>query len=203
MGVDRKGNGTGKLRVGIFGAGAVGGYVGGCLAAADADVRFVGRADKEKAWKEGGLRLTDIDGRDETVPPQAIRFSTDIASLRHCDLVVLSVKSAQTEEAARSLQPVLSPQVTILSLQNGVRNGGILKAVLPEARILRGMVPFNIVWRGSNHLHRATEGLLAVEDDPGLDIAARSFLDAGLPLDRRTNIEAVQWAKLLLNLNCQ
>ncbi|MEI2298795.1 2-dehydropantoate 2-reductase [Ensifer sp. MJa1] len=189
------------MRIGVFGAGAIGGFVGGCLLSGGAEVTFVGRATRGAPWQRDGLRLTDLDGRDDHIPPERIEYSQTVSSLADCDLILLTVKSGQTAEAAQALSSVLRAGTPVLSLQNGIRNGATLQELLPSANILRGMVPFNVTSPGPAHLHRATEGIIAVEDDPVLVAAQRLFKAAGLGLDLSSDIEAVQWAKLLMNLN--
>ncbi|MGO4620639.1 2-dehydropantoate 2-reductase [Ensifer sp. 2YAB10] len=189
------------MKIGVFGAGAVGGFVGGCLLAGGAKVIFVGRTARGTVWQRDGLRLTDLDGRDDFVAPERIVYSDAASCLAGCDLVLLTVKSGQTVQAAAELSPVLRTGVPVLSLQNGVGNSTTLQTLLPSARILRGMVPFNVTAPGPAHLHRATEGNIAVEDDPLMAAAAALFKAAGLALDLRRDMEEVQWAKLLMNLN--
>ncbi|WDZ79879.1 2-dehydropantoate 2-reductase (plasmid) [Ensifer adhaerens] len=193
--------GAGVVKIGVFGAGAVGGFVGGCLLAGGAEVIFVGRSARGAAWRKDGLRLTDLDGRDDVVAPERVAYSDAVSSLADCDLVLLTVKSGQTAGAATELSSVLRSGTPVLSLQNGVSNSTTLQTLLPSAKILRGMVPFNVTAPGPAHLHRATEGNIAVEHDPLMAAAVPLFAAAGLALDLRRDMEEVQWAKLLMNLN--
>lgn len=189
------------MKIGVFGAGAVGGFVGGCLLAGGAEVIFVGRPARGAAWQKDGLRLTDLDGRDDLVAPERIVYSDAVSSLADCDLILVTVKSGQTAGAATELSSMLRPGTPVLSLQNGVSNGVTLQTLLPSAKILRGMVPFNVTAPGISHLHRATEGDIVVEHDPVTAAAAPFFTAAGLVLDLRGDMDEVQWAKLLMNLN--
>ncbi|HEV7308966.1 2-dehydropantoate 2-reductase [Ensifer sp.] len=189
------------MRIGVLGAGAIGGFVGGCLLAGRADVIFVGRQARGTVWQQDGLRLTDLDGRDDVIGPERIAYCDTVSSLRGCDVVLVAVKSGQTADAAASLSPVLAAGTPVLSLQNGIENTATLKRVLPSAKVLRGMVPFNVTMPGPAHLHRATEGEIVVEDDPAMVSIAPFFRAGGLPLQLRHDMEAVQWAKLLMNLN--
>ena len=68
-------------------------------------------------------------------------------------------------------------------------------------RLLAGMVPFNIAELGPGHNHRGTTGALAARDDPALRERLADFERAGLPLQLHADLRAVQWGKLLLNLN--
>jgi 2-dehydropantoate 2-reductase len=89
----------------------------------------------------------------------------------------------------------------VISLQNGIGNAELLRKLLPRQLVLAGMVPFNVVHRGAGSFHRASEGELTVADHEALDPFVPLFAAAGLPLDRRRDMEEVQWGKLVLNLN--
>ena len=112
----------GGLRIGIMGAGSIGCYVGGRLLATDAaTVSFVGREHVGDELARHGLTVTDTAGK-VTVPPPRIQFSTDPVVLASCDVILVSVKSGQTEDTGRQLAEVIGPGSVIVSLQNGVRN---------------------------------------------------------------------------------
>lgn len=176
----------------------IGLYVGGLLAP-HAEVTFVGRASMLDPLTDG-LRLTDVDGLDLQLGPQDFRATTDAAGLAGADLVLVTVKSMGTADAAAAIA-AHAPDAVVVSFQNGVSNADVLRAALPKATVLAGMVPFNVAQRGPAHLHRGTGGGLAVEQSDVLARFAGAFLAAGLPLGQSSNILGVQWGKLLVNLN--
>lgn len=185
----------------VMGAGSVGGYVGGCLQAAGAEVHFVGRPRMLDAWRAHGLRVTDQDGRDERLPPEALNPWADVPTGIAPSLVLLAVKCGATREAAASLAAALPAGTPVLSLQNGLGNAEAGQAVAPALRWLPGMVPYNIAELGPGHLHRGTGGKLAALDDPVLRAWQPVFEAARLPLRLHADLQPVQWGKLLLNLN--
>jgi 2-dehydropantoate 2-reductase len=67
--------------------------------------------------------------------------------------------------------------------------------------VLAGMVPFNVAEQSAAHFHRGTSGQLMAQNDAALRPWLPAFARAGLPLLLRDDMPAVQWAKLLLNLN--
>ena len=168
-------------RIAVFGAGAIGCWVGGMLAAGGADVTLIGRA-RVLDELAGGLRVSDLDGGDRRV---TVRIASAVGD---ADLVLVTVKSAATRDAATALAHVTCP---VLSLQNGVRNVETLRARLP--RVLAGMVPFNVVRRAPGTYHRASAGTIMV------DPAAAPLLP--MHVEARSDMPAVQWSKLLMNLN--
>jgi len=78
---------------------------------------------------------------------------------------------------------------------------GILKQILTEHTILEGMVPFNVAALGNGVFHQGTDGALYVKSHAQLDELVRAFKKAKLEIQLEQDMQAVQWAKLLLNLN--
>ena len=115
--------------------------------------------------------------------------------------MLVTVKSAATESAAAELAEVLKPGAMVVSFQNGVRNGEVLRERLTDQVVVTGMVPFNVLNRGGGVFHQGTKGALDVQSHPGLTPYVAAFERAGLPLTQHDDIVPVQWAKLLLNLN--
>ncbi|MBF6331380.1 2-dehydropantoate 2-reductase [Nocardia transvalensis] len=189
------------FRVTVLGAGSVGIFVGGKLAAAGADVTFVGRPRLLDEIRASGLRLTDLDGGDDRVAPTGFHVDTEPDSVATADLVLVTVKSAQTADIAKLLVGRVRPGTVVLSLQNGIGNDTVLRESVPSCVVLAGMVMCNVVHHDGGRFHRGTEGGLAVADDPALEKFAPLFRRAGLALDRHGDLRPVQWAKLLLNLN--
>lgn len=185
----------------VMGAGAVGSWVGGCLQAGGAPVHFVGRARVLAALREHGLRLTDLDGRDQRLAPADLRLSEDIPAGLQPSLVLLCVKSGATAAAAAQLGTTLPAGTPVLSLQNGVSNAPVAQAGAPALDIVPGMVPYNIAELAPGHLHRGTGGSLAAQDHPALRAALPDFERAGLRLKLHADLQPVLWGKLLLNLN--
>ncbi|MFI6865486.1 2-dehydropantoate 2-reductase [Nocardia sp. NPDC050406] len=187
------------FRVMVLGAGSIGVYVGGKLAAAGAEVTFVGRPRILDEIRSAGLRLTDLDGHDESVAPETFHTATTPGG--DVDLVLLCVKSGDTATAAAELAGVLKPGTVVLSLQNGIGNDAVVREILPSCVVLAGMVMFNVVHHEGGRFHRGTAGGIAVADDPVLNRFAPVLRRSGLGFERYPDLLAVQWAKLLLNLN--
>jgi 2-dehydropantoate 2-reductase len=185
----------------IMGAGSVGCYLGGCLQAAGVSVDFVGRPRVLAALRAHGLRVTDLDGADHLVPAGALRLHERVPAGLEPALVLLCVKSPSTAEASRELLAQMPFNTLVLSFQNGLRNVEVAKAAAPGLRVLPGMVPYNIAELGPGHYHRGTTGHLAAQDAPALSAWQPVFTAAGIPLAVHADLRAIQWGKLLLNLN--
>ena len=195
---------TNALRIGIMGAGAVGCYVGGSLAAGGADVVFVGRERLKKELEASGLVLADLDGSSGRVlSKEKVVFATELSALADRDVVLCCVKSAQTAEAGRELAAVLSPRTIVVSLQNGVRNADVLRSPLGDQIVLGGIVGFNVVSKGKGTFRRATSGPLVIESSPDPRVAelASKLSAAGFEVELVAEIRPLQWSKLIMNLN--
>ncbi|MCM6775470.1 2-dehydropantoate 2-reductase [Nocardia sp. CDC159] len=189
------------FRVTVLGAGSIGIFVGGKLAAAGADVTFVGRPRVCEAIAATGLRLTDLDGGDDRVAASGFHVATEPDSAATADLVLVTVKSGQTADAAKQLIGRVHPGTVVLSLQNGIGNDTVIRETVPSCVVLAGMVMCNVVQHEGGRFHRGSAGGLAVADDPALERFVPLFRRAGLALDRHADLRPVQWGKLLLNLN--
>jgi 2-dehydropantoate 2-reductase len=106
----------------VVGAGAVGSFYGAMLARAGHRVMLIGRPPHVRAIESHGLRL-QMAGRTETI---ALHASTDLSAVRDADLVLVCVKSTDTESVARQIAPWLAADAIVLSLQNGVDNAATI-----------------------------------------------------------------------------
>jgi len=188
------------MRVGVYGAGSIGCQVGGRLAAAGSMPILVGRPSMAQRLSRG-IEVTDIAALSVRAAPDGFVFATEAAALRECDIVLVCVKSGGTRDAAHELAAVLRKDALVASLQNGISNPAILRAALPDQRVLACMVGYNVAQIGANRFHRGTSGDIAIEDGPGALQLASLLRQAGIASMIRRDIVSVQWGKLLLNLN--
>ncbi|HEU0197770.1 MAG TPA: 2-dehydropantoate 2-reductase [Nevskiaceae bacterium] len=185
----------------VFGAGSVGCYLGGRLAAAGSKVHFVGRKRIAAELNAHGLRLSDLRGGAWTVEPGQLHFSEALPEPCEADVVLVTVKTAATPVAGRALARTLRPGTTVVAFQNGLHNAAWLRDLLPQCRVLAGMVPFNVLHRGPGEFHQGSGGELAIERAAGQEALSAAFSRAGLPLALHEDMRGVLWSKLLLNLN--
>jgi 2-dehydropantoate 2-reductase len=182
----------------VAGAGSIGCFVGGMLAAADRRVSLLTRPRVIAEIENNGIRLTSFEGLERHVAPPKFSLSGDPAIFNGAGVVLVAVKSADTAEIADLMARHAPPDAVIISLQNGVGNAAVLREVLPRRRVLAAMVPFNVIALGDGRFHRATSGDIVIEAD-ALGTAARLSVP-GLAMRSTDNIVGVQWGKLLINL---
>ena len=105
------------MKICIFGAGAIGGYMAVKLVQAGADVSLVARGPHLAAMKENGLTLIEEGGERVTVPVTA---SDDPAELGPQDYVIITLKAHSVPPVVDKMKPLLGPDTTIVSGVNGV-----------------------------------------------------------------------------------
>ncbi|OII65133.1 2-dehydropantoate 2-reductase [Streptomyces sp. CC53] len=193
------------LKVTVFGAGSIGCHLGGALAAsapADCEVTLVGRAPAMAVVAERGLRLTGGGRPAAHVPPRALRTSADPSAVAGADVVLVTVKARDTRAAAEACAAHLGPRTAVVSFQNGLRGPESLREVLPAGTpVVAGMVPYNVLRTAPASFHQGTAGTLVVEDVPAARPLVAALRGAGLPVEPRSDMRAVRYAKLLMNLN--
>ena len=105
------------MRIAIVGAGGVGGYFGGRLAAAGADVAFLARGAHLAAMRAHGLRITSPKG-DLHLP--RVTAESDPLAIGPVDVAFFAVKLYDTDEAIALLPPLVGPRTIVVGFQNGV-----------------------------------------------------------------------------------
>jgi 2-dehydropantoate 2-reductase len=182
------------MQVAVIGAGAVGCYYGGLLLKAGHEVTFVGRPPHVDAINAHGLLLDTQTFRGH-LPAKA---ATDAGALAAPDLVLFCVKSADTEQAGRSLAGRLRPETTVLSLQNGVDNPQRLRSVTGHP-VIAAVVYVGSEMAGPGHVRHHGGGHLVIGASPESEALARTLETAGIRTAIADDIERTQWTKLITN----
>jgi 2-dehydropantoate 2-reductase len=124
------------MRVLVVGAGAIGGYFGGRLLASGRDVTFLVRPKRAAELADAGLVIKSPNG-DVTLknPPtvQADKLNEKF------DIVLLSCKAFDLEDAIKSFAPAVGPQTAIIPLLNGMRHLDVLDGKFAPERVLGGL----------------------------------------------------------------
>ncbi len=191
--------------IAVLGAGAVGCYFGGMLARVGAPVTLIGRRQHVEAMTRKGLFL-ESPHFQEHIPVSA---STDVEAARTADIVLLCVKTPDTEEAARSLAPHLASEAVLVSLQNGVDNVERIRTAA-NLEAIPAVVYVAAEMTAPGCVRHTGRGELIIGDLPGVgrgdktgqlrpDSLATLFARAGVPCRVSENIEADLWIKLIMN----
>jgi 2-dehydropantoate 2-reductase len=186
-----------SMRIGVIGAGGVGGNFGGRLAHAGEDVVFVARGPHLEAIQQRGLRLSgDLEC---TVQPQA---TDDPHKAGIVDVLLVAVKAWQVTGAARALRPMVGATTMVVPLQNGLEAPGELAAILGKSPVVGGLCATvsQIVEPGHVHL---TGGLLTFgELDNRRSERVERLLalleHAAVPAHVPADIHGAMWGKFAL-----
>src|SRR5215469_14428374 len=123
-----------SVRIAVYGAGGVGGYFGGRLAQAGAEVHFIARGAHLQALRERGLKVRSVKGDFEVQAPA----TDDPADVGSCDFVLFCVKTFDTEAAAARLGPLVGEGTAVVSLQNGVESEEQLARAVGADHVMGG-----------------------------------------------------------------
>ncbi|MGB5869456.1 MAG: 2-dehydropantoate 2-reductase, partial [Albidovulum sp.] len=134
------------MRICIFGAGAIGGYLGVKLAGAGADVSLVARGPHLAAMQAKGLTLVEEDGASQTV---RVTASDNPADLGVQDYVIITLKAHSVPAIVPKVQPLIGPNTTIVSGVNGLPWWYFHKlGTSLEGTRLQSVDPGNAQWDG-------------------------------------------------------
>jgi 2-dehydropantoate 2-reductase len=188
------------IRIAVVGAGGVGGYFGGRLAAAGIDTTFIVRGPTLDALRTRGLRVDSVAG---DFALERVQATDDPSTVGKVDAILLAVKAWQIPEAATAARPMLQPDTIVVPLENGMEAPDqIANAVGREHAMggLCGIVSF-IVEPG--HIrHSATEpfvmfGELDNRRTPRAERLREMFERAGVKADIPIDIHRSMWTKFL------
>jgi 2-dehydropantoate 2-reductase len=134
------------MKICIFGAGAIGGYMAAKLVQAGADVSIVARGPHLAAMQDKGLTLIE-EGKDPVTLP--VRASASAADLGPQDYVILTLKAHSVPPVVGAMQPLFGPDTTLVHGVNGVpwwyfhKHGGPL-----DGTRLHSVDPGDVQWNG-------------------------------------------------------
>jgi 2-dehydropantoate 2-reductase len=196
------------MRVYVVGAGSLGSAIGGTLAADGNDVVLVTRnAAHVAAIETHGLRLDDGERR-RTVEVKASvgPLAGDMDPADDVDLVIMLVKSFDTATAIDATRVIVGPETVVLTLQNGVGCEDIIAAAVGRERVIAGrtfiggrliepgVIEYGIVGR------RTVIGELDGHVGDRVTSITEMFRSAGMEVDISTDIVAMMWEKLFVNV---
>jgi 2-dehydropantoate 2-reductase len=188
------------MRIVVVGAGGVGGYYGALLHRSGVDVTFIARGRHLEAIQSDGLRIESALGEPAVFPVRATSRPADVGPV---SLVLLTVKSYDSEAAAAGLGPLLAPDTAVLTLQNGVDNVDVLAAAVGRGRVLGGLCQIFChiaapgVIRHTGGPRRVVLGELDGRVTARAEAARAAFAATGVPVELSRQILVDMWEKYL------
>ena len=187
----------------LGGGGAMGGALGAKLATAGNDVTLLD-ASREvvEIIREHGLTIEDKAGHVETIP---MRATTDPASARGADLLIVLVKCYHTHAAVQSVAPYLRADTAVLSLQNGWGNAQVITSIVGQQRTMIGVTYHSATLVRPGYVRHAGQGMTFIGELNGdmtdrLRRVAQCWRTAGLEVTATDAVLREVWSKLSLNV---
>lgn len=188
-------------RIAIFGAGAVGSYLGSKLVEHGfTDVEFVARSGYN-VLKENGLTVKNYT--DKSPYNVKVNACKELSGLY--DAVLICVKSKDTVTAAKQAADHLKDDGFVVSIQNGVENPDIISAFIPADKIITNVIYMTAVMQEKGVLEYMAEGRLIFghlngQSSKYTETYMQILQQAGLNAKYTDNIKHYQWQKLMLNI---
>ena len=205
----------------IYGAGAVGGFIGAHLARSGCQVSAVARADTLSALRRHGLRVQT----DNELIAQRVVATDDPSALGVQDLVVVAVKAQSMAQIAPRIPPLIGPRTTVLTAMNGVPwwffdgfggdyaglrlesvdPDGAIATTIPTKRVVGGVVHGSFALNEPGFVHHVFGKKLIIGEPAGgsserLNDLASLLTEAGLEVEMSENIQQSIWFKLWGNM---
>lgn len=210
------------MRICIYGAGAIGGYLGAMLGEAGHEVSLVARGEHLKALKANGLTL-EIGGRTLKSRPAV---SADPAELGPQDHVIVSVKAPALPSVVRAIGPLLGPETSVVTALNGIpwwffhgfggaNDGRTLTSVDPDGALGRSLEQRRIIGcvvhagcsvPAPGVVRHASGDLFVIGEpvggsSPRCEALQKAIVGAGLRSEISPRIQQAVWMKLLGNMS--
>jgi 2-dehydropantoate 2-reductase len=180
----------------------VGSFFGGLLVRAGGDVRFVARGVQLEALRRDGIHIDSTSLGALHVP--GVRATDDTREIGVVDLVLVAVKAQQTAGILDALAPLVGPETTIVTLQNGVESDEVIAERFGRARVLPAVVYVGATVDRPGHVSHVAAGTIAIGMPAGADRTrvetVRDLLaTTGMPVRIADDIRHDRWRKLLWN----
>jgi 2-dehydropantoate 2-reductase len=189
------------MRIAVYGAGGVGGYFGGRLVQAGADVVFIARGKHLQAMQNSGLKVESICGNFRL---DTVNANDDPAEVGPVEVVIAATKAWQLEDAAGAMGPMLGKHTFVVPLQNGVEAADILARALGVERVVGGLCGLLSYIAGPGHIRHAAIppfikfGELDNRHSDRIENLRQIFeCTQGVRVEVPGDIEAATWMKFL------
>ena len=185
----------------VMGAGAVGGYFGGCIAErTGTKVTLIARGAHLEALKENGLIIRN--GEEER--RIKVRAYEDPQRVEKPELILFTVKSYDTEVAIKQIEPAVTEATQILTLQNGIENYPKLVDAFGPERVIQGFCKIGAGVAEPGIVEHNAFGSVTVGEQGGvvtgrIKIVEALFNEASVPVRISTEITREVWLKFSWN----
>jgi 2-dehydropantoate 2-reductase len=187
------------MKICIFGAGAIGSLFAGILSK-DNQVNCIARKPHVEEVKKHGLMITGKTKLEKNIP-----FFETIDELNEIpELIILTVKSYDTEKAAKEINKNISNETIILSLQNGLDNIEKITNHISKKQVLAGITSHGALFIQSGIIKHTGYGKTRIGELNGnlsnrVRLLQTTFIKAGISTEISSNISKDIWKKAIVN----
>jgi 2-dehydropantoate 2-reductase len=188
------------MRIAVIGAGGVGGYFGGRLAAAGNQVQFLARGRHLAAMRAGGLRIESDLGASTVAQPDA---TDDPSQLKTAEVVLVTVKLWDLRQTGHDIASCVGAGTVVIPFQNGVESVDLLAEAIPRERIAGGVAYISATIREpgviatTGKMARLRFGPMLESQRPVLEAFNSACKAAGVDADIAVDIRRTLWEKFV------
>lgn len=188
------------MKIAIMGAGGIGALYGGRMARAGEDVWFIARGAHLAAMQEIGLRIESKSLGDFNLT--SVKATDDPAEVGHANLIFVTIKGYDLEQASLKLLPMIGPETVVIPLLNGVEIAEQVGAVVGMEHMMGGIVNTAAFIAEPGVIRHVTADHLAFGELEGSGsergrIIIEMMARAGIPCDLSVEIGKEIWVKFL------
>jgi 2-dehydropantoate 2-reductase len=192
------------MKILVYGAGAIGGYLGGRLLQQEHEVSMITREVSAEIISNGGLFITEGDSQTQVNPLMLTSVVQAFEQKQQYDLIIMSMKSYDLVTALDALVAFCPNPPTIMTTQNGI---GVERPLIDQfgaERIISGAVTIPISKETTDRIivEKTDRGLALAPTQPKQNIKQWQalFSKAGILTESFSNYHEVKWSKALLNI---
>jgi len=194
------------MKIVIVGPGAMGCLFGAFLAKAGEEVYLLDKRNERAEYiSKNGINVEGISGEFKAV----VKAVAGINDVKKCDLIIICVKSYDTESAAKAIKSLVDENTFILTLQNGVGNVEAISKIVGEEKTIGGVTSQGATLLADGHIRHAGKGETVIgvaaaktkeDTKKNLEDIVKTLKKAGFQTKIADNIQDLIWSKLIINV---
>jgi 2-dehydropantoate 2-reductase len=190
------------MKIVVVGPGAIGCLFSAFLSKVEEDLWLLDK-NKERAQRlnQQGIIVEGISGNWQV----KVKVTSDVGEIKNPDLVILAVKSYDTQNASLSIKPIIGEDTVVLTLQNGLGNIETIGEIIGQEKVIAGVTNQGATLLKEGHIRHAGKGETIIgKIDGRIPVEMRQireiFNKAGLPTKISRDIKGLLWSKLIINV---
>lgn len=194
------------MKIVIVGPGAMGCLFGAFLAKAGEEVYLLDKRNERAEYiNKNGIKVEGVSGEFKA----AVKAVAGINEIKKCDLIIICVKSYDTESAAKAIKSLVDKNTFILTLQNGVGNVEAISKIVGEEKTIGGVTSQGATLLADGHIRHAGKGETVIgtavaktkeDTKKNFEDIVKTLKKAGFQTKIADNIQDLIWSKLIINV---